>query len=165
MLAAGGGLATLAAAGAGVAQTPTVQAPFKERNDADYTGRVHYHPQKGQRSISPARCVSIRYFRCGIQGAYPQGMSRSNRVRVPPGTRIRSVRRSIITAGLGSGLSSEGGAVEEFRPGDVVWFPPELKHWHGASPTTAITHIAIPRDLRTAKRGLAGKSIDEQYRR
>ncbi len=55
-------------------------------------GPVHYHPQKGQRSISPARCVSIRYFRCGIQGAYPQGMSRSNRVPVPPGTRIPSVR-------------------------------------------------------------------------
>jgi hypothetical protein len=36
-----------------------------------------------------------------------------------------------------------GGPIEEVRPGDVVWFSPEEKHWHGASPTTAMTHIAI----------------------
>jgi quercetin dioxygenase-like cupin family protein len=36
-----------------------------------------------------------------------------------------------------------GGAVEEIRPGDVVWFPAGEKHWHGASPTTAMSHIAV----------------------
>ena len=36
-----------------------------------------------------------------------------------------------------------GGAIEEIRPGDVVWFPPGEKHWHGAAPTTALTHIAV----------------------
>jgi quercetin dioxygenase-like cupin family protein len=40
-----------------------------------------------------------------------------------------------------------GGPVEEIRPGDVVWFPPGEKHWHGASPTTAMTHIAIQESL------------------
>ena len=40
-----------------------------------------------------------------------------------------------------------GGPVEEIRPGDVVWFPPGEKHWHGASPTTAMTHIAIQEKL------------------
>jgi len=48
----------------------------------------------------------------------------------------------VVTAGLGC-VQREGGPVEEIRPGDVVWFAPGEKHWHGASPTTAMTHIAI----------------------
>ena len=48
----------------------------------------------------------------------------------------------IVTAGCGR-VQREGGPVEEIRPGDVVWFPPGEKHWHGATPTTAMTHIAI----------------------
>jgi quercetin dioxygenase-like cupin family protein len=48
----------------------------------------------------------------------------------------------IVTAGCGW-VQREGGPVEEVRPGDVVWFPPGEKHWHGATPTTAMTHIAI----------------------
>ncbi len=48
----------------------------------------------------------------------------------------------IVTAGLGW-VQSEGSPVEEIRPGDVVSIPPGVKHWHGASPTTAMTHIAI----------------------
>jgi quercetin dioxygenase-like cupin family protein len=48
----------------------------------------------------------------------------------------------IVTAGCGR-VQREGGPVEEIRPGDVVWFAPGEKHWHGASPTTALTHIAI----------------------
>jgi quercetin dioxygenase-like cupin family protein len=52
----------------------------------------------------------------------------------------------IVTAG--SGLAQhEGGPVEQIRPGDVVWFPPGEKHWHGAAPTTAMTHIAIAEAL------------------
>ena len=58
----------------------------------------------------------------------------------------------IVTAGLGW-IQREGGAVEEIRPGDVVWFRPGEKHWHGASPTTAMTHIAI-------QEGLDGKMVD-----
>ncbi|OAF03699.1 cupin [Bradyrhizobium centrolobii] len=70
----------------------------------------------------------------------------------------------IVTAGLGW-VQREGGPVEEIRPGDVVWFPPGLKHWHGASPITALTHIAI-------QESAGGKTVDwmekvseEQYRR
>lgn len=48
----------------------------------------------------------------------------------------------IVTAGLGR-VQREGGPVEEIRPGDVVWFPAGEKHWHGAGPETAMTHIAI----------------------
>jgi quercetin dioxygenase-like cupin family protein len=48
----------------------------------------------------------------------------------------------IVTAGCGRAQRWEG-PVEEIRPGDVVWFEPGERHWHGASPTTAMTHIAI----------------------
>lgn len=48
----------------------------------------------------------------------------------------------IITSGVGC-VQREGGPIEEVRPGDVVWFAPEEKHWHGASPANAMTHIAL----------------------
>jgi quercetin dioxygenase-like cupin family protein len=52
----------------------------------------------------------------------------------------------IVTAGRGW-AQREGGPVEEIRPGDVVWFPPGEKHWHGATATTAMGHIAIQEKL------------------
>jgi len=58
----------------------------------------------------------------------------------------------IVTAGLGR-AQREGGPIEEIRPGDVVWFAPGEKHWHGASPATAMTHIAI-------QEALDGKAVD-----
>ncbi|PZU89884.1 MAG: cupin domain-containing protein [Shinella sp.] len=48
----------------------------------------------------------------------------------------------IVVSGLGL-VQREGGPIEEIRPGDVIWFPPGEKHWHGASATVAMTHIAI----------------------
>ncbi|TAN01273.1 MAG: cupin domain-containing protein [Rhizobiaceae bacterium] len=48
----------------------------------------------------------------------------------------------IVTSGLGR-VQREGGPVEEIRPGDVVWFEPGEKHWHGASSNVAMTHIAL----------------------
>lgn len=48
----------------------------------------------------------------------------------------------IVTAGFGR-VQREGGPIEEIRPGDVVWFPAGEKHWHGAAPDVAMTHIAI----------------------
>ena len=62
----------------------------------------------------------------------------------------------IITAGLGW-VQTEGGPIEEIRPGDVVWFPPGEKHWHGATPTTAMTHIAVQESLNGKNVGLAGE--------
>ena len=52
----------------------------------------------------------------------------------------------VVIAGCGR-AQREGGAIEEIRPGDVVWIPPGEKHWHGAAPTTAMTHIAIQEQL------------------
>ncbi|GEP45096.1 (R)-mandelonitrile lyase [Brevifollis gellanilyticus] len=70
----------------------------------------------------------------------------------------------IITSGHGW-AQHEGGPIEELHPGDVVWFPPGEKHWHGATPTTAMTHLAI-------QEALDGKTVDwlehvteEQYQK
>ena len=63
----------------------------------------------------------------------------------------------IVTAGCGL-AQRWGGPIEEIRPGDVVWFPPGEKHWHGATPTTAMTHIAIQETARRQGRGLDGAS-------
>ena len=52
----------------------------------------------------------------------------------------------IVTAGAGW-VQGEGGPIEEISPGDVVWFAPNEKHWHGATPITAMTHIAIQEAL------------------
>lgn len=52
----------------------------------------------------------------------------------------------IVTSGYGL-AQREGGPIEEIRPGDVVWFSPGERHWHGASPATAMTHIAIQESL------------------
>jgi quercetin dioxygenase-like cupin family protein len=52
----------------------------------------------------------------------------------------------IVTAGCGR-AQRWGGPIEEIRPGDVIWFPPGEKHWHGAAPTTAMTHTAIQEHL------------------
>jgi quercetin dioxygenase-like cupin family protein len=70
----------------------------------------------------------------------------------------------IVTAGSGW-AQSEGGPVEEIHPGDVVWFPPGEKHWHGATPTTAMTHIAIQEALDGKAVDWLEKVSDEQYRR
>ncbi|CAN7320074.1 cupin domain-containing protein [Bosea sp. LjRoot90] len=58
----------------------------------------------------------------------------------------------VVTAGFGR-VQRWGGPVEEIRPGDVVWFPPGEKHWHGAGPETAMTHIAV-------QEALEGKVVD-----
>ncbi len=52
----------------------------------------------------------------------------------------------IVTAGCGR-AQRWGGPIEEIHPGDVIWFPPGEKHWHGATPTTAMTHIAVQEQL------------------
>ena len=58
-----------------------------------------------------------------------------------------------------------GGPVEDVHPGDVVWFPPGEKHWHGATPTTAMTHIAIQEQLDGKVVDWMENVSDEQYRK
>jgi len=68
----------------------------------------------------------------------------------------------IVTAGAGF-AQRWGGPVEEIRSGDVVWFPPGEKHWHGSSGTTAMTHIAIQEQLDGKAVDWMEQVTDEQY--
>jgi quercetin dioxygenase-like cupin family protein len=69
----------------------------------------------------------------------------------------------IVTAGLGR-VQRWGSPIEEIRPGDVVWIAANEKHWHGASPTTAMTHIAIQEQLNGKMVEWMEKVSDEQYK-
>jgi quercetin dioxygenase-like cupin family protein len=69
----------------------------------------------------------------------------------------------IVTSGRGR-VQRWGGPIEEIRPGDVVWIPPGEKHWHGATPMTAMTHIAMQEALNGSPVEWMEKVSDEQYR-
>lgn len=68
----------------------------------------------------------------------------------------------IVTAGCGL-VQRFDGPIEEIHPGDIVWFPPGEKHWHGATPSTAMTHIAIQEQLDGKAVEWMEKVNDEQY--
>lgn len=70
----------------------------------------------------------------------------------------------IILLGIGW-VQKEGGAVEEVHPGDVVWFEPNEKHWHGASATNGMSHIAIQENLNGKVVEWMEKVSDEQYKK
>ena len=68
----------------------------------------------------------------------------------------------IVTSGAGR-VQHWGGPIEEIRPGDVVWFAPGEKHWHGASPATAMSHIAIQEALNSSPVDWMEQVSDQQY--
>ena len=70
----------------------------------------------------------------------------------------------IVTAGVGR-VQIEGGPIEEIRSGDVVWTPPGKRHWHGASPTSAMTHLAIQEHVDGKVVEWMEKVTDEEYAR
>ena len=70
----------------------------------------------------------------------------------------------IVTSGFGR-TERWGGPIEEIRPGDVIWFAPGEKHWHGASPATAMTHTAIQEYLDGKAVDWMEKVGDQQYRK
>ena len=72
-------------------------------------------------------------------------------------------RALIVTQGCGW-VQHEGGPIEDIHPGDVIWFPPGEKHWHGTAPATAMTHIAIQENLNGKVVDWMEHVSDEQYR-
>ena len=68
----------------------------------------------------------------------------------------------IVTAGCGR-VQSWNGSIEEIRPGDVIWCPPGEKHWHGAAPNTAMTHISIVEQVDGKSADWMEHVSDEQY--
>jgi quercetin dioxygenase-like cupin family protein len=162
MLAATGGLVGLAA-GAAAAQTPTVTTPGRNGTMQITRG-----------GSQPSRKGPAEYFTGAVrvdplfQAPDPARVSGGS-VTFEPGARTAwhthpLGQNLIITSGLGW-VQREGGPIEEVRPGDVVWFPPGLKHWHGATPTTAMTHIAITEALNGKNVDWMEKVSDEQYRK
>ncbi len=68
----------------------------------------------------------------------------------------------IVTAGCGR-VGNWEGPVEEIKPGDVIWTPPDEKHWHGATPTTAVTHISVIEQAESKPTKWMEHVSDEQY--
>ncbi|RYG80794.1 cupin domain-containing protein [bacterium] len=100
------------------------------------------------------------------QFSTPTGVA-GNHVTFEPGARTAwhthpLGQTLIITFGLGR-VQREGGPIEEIRPGDVVWFPPNERHWHGASPGTAMSHIAIQESLDGSPVTWLEKVSDAEY--
>ncbi len=92
----------------------------------------------------------------------------STRVSFEPGARTAwhthpLGQTLIVTAGCGL-AQSWGGPIREFRAGDTVWFEPGEKHWHGATPTTAMSHIAVQEKLNGSPVDWLEQVSDEQYR-
>jgi quercetin dioxygenase-like cupin family protein len=161
VLAAGGAVITLVRAGAAAAQAPILR--IQARNETMQITRA------GSQASRPG---PREYFTGSVrvdplsQAREPSRVSASY-VTFEPAARTAwhthpLGQTLIITSGLGW-VQREGGPIEEVRPGDVVWFPPSLKHWHGASPATAMTHIAITETLDGNNVDWMEKVSDEQY--
>ena len=123
---------------------------------------AHSHRTKDRPIGSPARCALTRRSRAAIPRASAGAI-----VTFEPGARTAwhthpLGQTLIVTAGCGR-AQRWGGPIEEIRPGDIVWFPPGEKHWHGAAPTTALTHIAIQEQLDGKAVDWLEKVSDEQY--
>jgi quercetin dioxygenase-like cupin family protein len=115
---------------------PCGSRPSKPAPSEYFTGAVRQDPIIEAPDPARVRCVSVT-FEAGartVWHTHPLGQT------------------LIVTAGCGL-VQSWGGPVREIRAGDVVWFEPGEKHWHGASSTTAMTHIAI-------QEALDGKPVD-----
>jgi quercetin dioxygenase-like cupin family protein len=118
------------------------------KGQADYfTGRVRFDPLF--QVNNPARAVGASVtFEPGARTAWHSH---------PLGQHL------IVTFGYGLVQCWNNGPIEEIRPGDIVWIPPGDKHWHGATTTTAMTHIAIQEQLDGRTTDWMEKVSDEQY--
>lgn len=111
-----------------------------------FTGTVRIDPLHHANSPARVQCANVT-FEPGARTAWHTH---------PLGQTL------IITSGFGL-VQRWGGPLEEVRPGDVVWFEPGEKHWHGASPSTAMSHVAIQEQLEGKAVEWLEKVSDEQY--
>jgi quercetin dioxygenase-like cupin family protein len=117
------------------------------KGQAEYfTGNVRMDPLHQAEAPARVTCASVT-FEPGARTAWHSH---------PLGQTL------IVTAGCGL-VQNSGGSIEKIRPGDVVWSQPGEKHWHGATPTTAMTHISIVEQLDGKSAEWMEKVSDEQY--
>ena len=120
--------------------------PFRKGQPEFFTGAVRVDPLASVRAPSRV-AASYVTFEPGARTAWHTH---------PLGQTL------VVAAGVGW-VQQEGKPVEEIRPGDVVWIPPGVKHWHGAAATTGMTHIAITESLDGKNSEWMEKVSDEQY--
>ena len=120
--------------------------PSSKRSAENFTGAVRLDPlfQSKDPARAAAGCVTFEPGARTAWHAHPLG------------------QHLIVTAGCGR-VQRWGGPIEEIRPGDVVCIAPGEKHWHGAAPTTAMTHIAIQEKLDGKAADWMEKVSDQQY--
>ena len=150
LLVSSGGSASQALAAGEYKQSQTItragtQASIKGSSEY-FTGNVRVDPLFSANDSAP------------FSGAY---------VTFEPGARSAwhihpTGQHLLVTAGVGR-TQQWGGPIEEIKAGDVIWCPPKVKHWHGASPTTAMTHIAITGTANGRNVEWLEKVTDEQY--
>jgi quercetin dioxygenase-like cupin family protein len=165
MLAGTGGLAALATAGPATADTPARVVPKEprseimeiKRNGSQPSGKGPAEYFTGTVRIDPLFEVPEPARGFGASVTFEPG-ARTAWHTHPLGQTL------IVMSGLGW-VQRWGGPKEEIRPGDVVWFPPGEKHWHGAAASTAMTHIAIVEQLNGKSADWMEKVTDEQYAR
>ena len=117
------------------------------KGQAEYfTGSVRIDPLNQARSPARAFCASVTFEPGARTAWHPHPLGQT----------------LIVTAGCGL-VQHWGGQIEEIRPGDVVWIPPGEKHCHGATASTAMTHIAIQEKLDDKIVEWMEKVSDEQY--
>jgi quercetin dioxygenase-like cupin family protein len=102
----------------------------QEGSEEWFTGRVWIQPLFEPPDPVRVRCASVTFEPCARTAWHTHPLGQT----------------LIVTSGVGW-AQGEGGPIEEIRPGDVVWFSPNEKHWHGAMPTSAMTHVAIQEAL------------------
>jgi quercetin dioxygenase-like cupin family protein len=162
LLQATGGMGLVVYAETGLAQEPLPNAKRREtmdikRNGARPSGKGPEAWFTGAVRVDPLFQVGDPARLSGGQVTFEPG-ARTMWHTHPLGQTL------IVTSGLGW-VQTEGGPIEEVRPGDVVWFPPGEKHWHGATATTAMTHIAITESLNGKNVDWMEKVSDDQYRK
>ena len=122
--------ASVLAGGDQVTVTPAVARPSRRGPEDSFTGTVRIDTLFDAKDPSRASAATVT-FEPGARTAWHTH---------PLGQRL------VVTAGVGR-VQRWGDSVQEIRAGDVVWIPPDQKHWHGASPDAAMTHIAIQEGL------------------
>jgi quercetin dioxygenase-like cupin family protein len=125
---------------------PNGERPSKRATESDFTGTVWQDAINDAPAPARVRVVKVR-FEPGARTAWHSH---------PFGQTL------YVTEGLGL-ARSEGGPLIELRPGDTIWIPPGEKHWHGASPTTSMTHIAVHETLDGKAADWMEKVSDAEY--